>query len=71
MQNRYGAALERARGDSGFIDLINTNYHEAGLRYPANELARLYADFYTEPARAAYSPDPAGSPATRAAIARW
>ncbi|TVQ29174.1 MAG: pyridoxal phosphate-dependent aminotransferase [Spirochaetaceae bacterium] len=71
MQNRYGAALARAHGDSGFIDLINTNYHDAELRYPADELARLCADFYTQPARAAYSPDPAGAAATRAAIARW
>ena len=71
MENRYAGARREAEKHSDFIDLIDTNFHSCGFRYPPTVI-RAAADRYFSGADARqYRPDPAGDPALRAAIAAY
>jgi aspartate/methionine/tyrosine aminotransferase len=65
--NRYGVALESARSRTTFLNLINTNFHDAGLAPDGQILASAFARHVNGPGRN-YSPDPAGSNRLRTAI---
>lgn len=65
--SRYGHALELARGRPDFINLINTNFHEAGLAPDGTLMAELFADHYAGRGRG-FAPDPAGDPSLRTAL---
>ena len=61
--NRYSLARGRAQRHSDFIDLICTNFHSCGLRYPVDRLREYADEYYADPALSSYAPDPRGSPA--------
>ncbi|MFP4377142.1 MAG: pyridoxal phosphate-dependent aminotransferase [Spirochaetales bacterium] len=69
--NRYGNALEAAAAAPDFINLINTNFHECGLSYDTDALARWSAEYFEIPTLRRYAPDPAGSASLREAVAAW
>lgn len=60
--------LDRIRRKSDVLDLIDTNFHSCGFRFPASILSRGYADYL---ASRAYAPDPRGASAARAAVAEY
>jgi alanine-synthesizing transaminase len=67
--NRYATARAAAERRDDFVDLIRTNFHSCGLRYPADLLAEYARSYYDDEGLRSYRPDPAGDPATRRAIA--
>lgn len=61
-------AREELEASPRFIDLIDTNFHQNGVLYPGEALARALADY---PRLRPYAPDPRGMPAARAAVAEY
>lgn len=64
--NRLYQALADAR--EPVLDLIDTNFHRCGFRFPAAPLAAAFADYL---AARSYDPDPLGSVSARDAIADY
>lgn len=64
--NRLYAARQRREDD--VVDLIDTNFHRCGFRFPAAPLATGFADYL---AARSYDPDPKGAPGARHAIASY
>jgi hypothetical protein len=69
--NRYGSALEHAEGAPDYLNLIDTNFHSAGLSYDEASLARWSSEYFETPTLRRYAPEPAGSSDLRSAIAGW
>lgn len=65
-ENRYSRARRRAADSPGFIDLIDTNFHSCGFRYPPGIVRGLLDSFYAR--GYTYDPDPAGSARLRESI---
>jgi len=71
MENSYAAARREAEKQPDFVDLIDTNFHSCGFRYPP-ALIHAAADHYFAAAdERCYRPDPAGDPTLRASIAAY
>ncbi|MBU8912750.1 MAG: pyridoxal phosphate-dependent aminotransferase [Spirochaetales bacterium] len=71
MENRYGGARREAEKHSDFIDLIDTNFHSCGFRYPQTVIHAATNRYFAGADARQYRPDPAGDPALRAAIAAY
>lgn len=68
--NRLHGALERRRREKpdSIIDLIDTNFHRNGFRFPEAILSRLFSEYL---AHREYAPDPKGDLRAREAIASY
>jgi aspartate/methionine/tyrosine aminotransferase len=66
-ENPLHRELRRKGGVSGVTNLIDTNFHTCGFRFPDEPLQRAAARYFAE---RRYAPDPQGSRQAREAIAR-
>ncbi len=68
--NRLHRALERIRRErpDSVIDLIDTNFHRNGFRFPEEILSRLFSEYL---GRREYAPDPKGDPRAREAVCSY
>ncbi len=71
MENRYAGARREAEKHADFIDLIDTNFHNCGFRYPPTVIHAATDRYFSDADERPYRPDPAGDPALRAAIAAY
>lgn len=71
MENRYAAARREAESCPEFVDLIDTNFHNCGFRYPPTMIHAATDKYFSGADERPYRPDPAGDPALRAAIATY
>ena len=71
MENRYAAARGEAEGRPDFIDLIDTNFHSCGFRYPARVMRRGAVRQLSSTRLRRYQPDPAGAEILRSQVARF
>ncbi len=71
MINAIARARARVQDDPQFIDLIDTNYHRCGFHYPTDTVAKRAADYFSNPARHTYAPDPRGSTEARRGICAY
>ena len=71
MENRYAGARREAEKHADFVDLIDTNFHNCGLRYPPTAIHAATDRYFAGADERPYRPDPAGDPALRTAIAAY
>ena len=71
MENRYAGARREAERSPEFVDLIGTNFHNCGFRYPPTVIHAATDRYFTGADEQQYRPDPAGDPALRAAIVAY
>jgi alanine-synthesizing transaminase len=71
MENRYANARRVAEKHPDFVDLIDTNFHRCGFRYPLTEIHATTDRYFDGSDERHYDPDPAGSPVLRAVIASY
>jgi aspartate/methionine/tyrosine aminotransferase len=71
MENRYAGARREAEKHAEFVDLIDTNFHSCGFRFPATAIRAAADRYFSGADERPYRPDPAGNPTLRAAIAAY
>ncbi len=71
MENRYAVARREAEKHPAFVDLIDTNFHNCGFRYPPMVIQAAVDQYFSGAVDRRYRPDPAGDPALRGTIAAY
>ena len=71
MENRYASARRAAESHPDFVDLIDTNFHSCGFRFPLPAIRAATDRYFEDSNERHYSPDSAGNPTLRAAIAAY
>ena len=71
MLNRYSLARGEAEKQADFVDLIDTNFTSCGFHYPVSAVVSATESYVAGWDLRRYTPDPAGDPALREAVAAY